>query len=71
MLLQIGTKGKFDTSDGTITGAPMNSSHTLLYLPASIAVDPTNGDVYIADGSGNPRVVVFDSSGHFLCQWGR
>jgi hypothetical protein len=42
MPLQIGTKGKFDTSHGTITGAPMNSSHTLLALPASIAVDPTN-----------------------------
>ena len=79
MLLQIGTKGKFDTSDGTISrfedgiinGAPMNSSHTLLNEPTSIAVDPTNGDVYIADGYGNRRVVVFDSSGHYLRQWGR
>ena len=71
MLLQIGTKGQFDTSDGTITGAPMNSSHTLLNCPASIAVDPTNGDVYIADGYGNRRVVVFDSTGHYLRQWGR
>ena len=71
MLLQIGTKGRFDTSDGTMTGAPMNSSHTLLNCPASIAVDPTNGDVYVADGYGNRRVVVFDSSGHFLRQWGR
>lgn len=71
MLLQIGTKNQFDTSDGTIDGAPMNSSHTLLNLPASIAVDPTNGDVYIADGYGNRRVVVFDKNGHFLRQWGR
>jgi hypothetical protein len=71
MLLQIGTKGLFDTSDGTITGAPMNSSHTLLNRPASIAVDPTNGEVYIADGYGNRRVVVFDREGHFLRQWGR
>jgi DNA-binding beta-propeller fold protein YncE len=71
LLLQIGTRGLFDTSDGTITGAPINSSHTLLNLPASIAVDSTNGDVYIADGYGNRRVVVFDHSGHFLRQWGR
>jgi hypothetical protein len=71
MLLQIGTKKKFDTSDGTITGAPMNSSHTLLNLPAGVAVDDTNGDVYVADGYGNRRVVVFDSSGHYLRQWGR
>jgi NHL repeat-containing protein len=71
MLLQIGTKGLFDTSDGTITGAPMNSSHTLLNRPAGTAVDPANGEVYIADGYGNRRVVVFDREGHFLRQWGR
>jgi hypothetical protein len=71
MLLQIGTKGRFDTSDGTITGAPMNSSHQYLNRPAGIAVDKLNGDVYIADGYGNRRVVVFDREGHFLRQWGR
>jgi hypothetical protein len=71
MLLQIGSKGVFDTSDGTMAGAPMNSSHTLLNLPASIAVDRSNGDVYIADGYGNRRIVVFDQTGHFLRQWGR
>jgi DNA-binding beta-propeller fold protein YncE len=70
LLLQIGTKGLFDTSDGTMAGAPMNSSHTLLNLPSSIAVDPTNGDVYITDGYGNRRVVVFDRDGKFLRQWG-
>jgi hypothetical protein len=71
LLLQIGTKGHFDTSDGTINGAPMNSSHELLNLPASVAVDATNGDIYVADGYGNRRVVVFDREGHFLRQWGR
>jgi DNA-binding beta-propeller fold protein YncE len=71
LILQIGTKGVFDTSDGTIGGAPMNSSHTLLNGPADVAVDATNGDVYIADGYLNRRVVVFDGAGHFLRQWGR
>src|SRR6202030_1962700 len=71
LLLQIGTKGRFDTSDGTISGAPMNSSHELLNLPSSVAVDPENGDVYITDGYGNRRVVVFDRNGHYLRQWGR
>jgi DNA-binding beta-propeller fold protein YncE len=33
-------------------------------------VDPTNGDIYIADGYGNHRVVVFNSSGTYLRQWG-
>ena len=65
LLLQIGTKGVFDTSDGAITGAPMNSSYTLLNCPPSVAVDPANGDVYIADGYGNRRVIVFDRNGLF------
>lgn len=70
LLLQIGEKGNFDSSDGTATGTPLNSSHTLLYLPADIAVDPENDDVYIADGYGNRRVVVFDKNGNYLRQWG-
>jgi hypothetical protein len=71
MLLQIGTRGKFDSSDGSGNGAAMNSSHVFLNGPTSVAVDPTNGDVYIADGYTNRRVVVFDRDGKFLRQWGR
>lgn len=71
LLLQIGTKGKFDTSDGTENGAAMNSSHTLLNRPSSVFVDPSDGDIYISDGYGNRRVVVFDKDGHYLRQWGR
>jgi DNA-binding beta-propeller fold protein YncE len=75
MLLQIGTKGRFDSSDGldsrVADGAPMNSSHVYLNSPTAVAVDPTNGDVYISDGYGNRRVVVFDHEGHYLRQWGR
>lgn len=70
LLLQIGEKGHFDTSDGTIDGTPNNSSHTLLNRPADIAVDPENDDIYIADGYGNRRVVVFDKNGNYLRQWG-
>jgi len=54
-----------------------NSSHTLLNEPADIAVDPAKdpvtgktGSIYIADGYGNHRVVVFDSKGNYLRQWG-
>ena len=75
MLLQTGTKGKFDSADGTDSGVTevwaTNSSHVFLNSPAGVAVDPTNGDVYIADGYQNRRVVVFDREGHFLRQWGR
>jgi DNA-binding beta-propeller fold protein YncE len=71
LLAQIGTAGHLDTSDGTPTGYAMNSSKTMLNRPAGMAVDPTNGDVYVADGYGNRRVAVFDRDGHFLRQWGR
>ncbi len=54
-----------------------NSSHTLLNEPADITVDPKNdpvtgqpGDIYIADGYGNHRVVVFDANGNYLRQFG-
>jgi DNA-binding beta-propeller fold protein YncE len=74
LLLQIGTK--FLCDDGTPSGgacanvALEGQSKTLLNLPADIAVDPSNGDVYIADGYGNHRVVVFDRFGTYLRQMG-
>ncbi len=42
----------------------------LLNLPADIAVDPANGEIYVADGYGNHRVVVFDKTGHYMRQMG-
>ena len=54
-----------------------NSSHTLLNEPADVTVDPKNdpvtgqpGDIYIADGYGNHRIVVFDANGNYLRQFG-
>ncbi len=76
MLLQIGTKGKCDwpannNACGNSASDPnANKSHTLLNEPADIAVDPENGDVYVADGYGNHRIVVFDKNGVYLRQWG-
>jgi hypothetical protein len=86
MLLQIGVKFTCDDGLGgaiPCTGAGggnvgrTGTSQTLLSLPAAIAVDPfpdpvTNqpGSLYIADGYGNHRVVVFDANGHYLRQFG-
>jgi hypothetical protein len=70
LMLQIGKRGVVDTSDGTLKGRPLNSSRTQLNMPADIAVDPANGDVYVSDGYGNSRIVVFDRDGMFLRQWG-
>ena len=70
LLLQIGRKGVCDNSDEKCGEPGLNHSSTLLNEPADIAVDPANGEIYIADGYGNHRVVVFDASGKFLRQWG-
>ncbi|HSU62951.1 MAG TPA: beta-propeller fold lactonase family protein [Burkholderiales bacterium] len=79
LLMQIGTKFVCDDGlggaipcTGTGGGNVMRTgtSHTLLSLPADIAVDPANGEIYIADGYGNHRVVVFDANGHYLRQMG-
>jgi hypothetical protein len=72
LLLQVGKKGVIDSSDGTARGKALNSSHTQFFRPAGIAIDETNGDVYIADGeapNANHRVVVLDKTGKFLRQW--
>lgn len=71
LLMQIGEKGVFDTSDGTRNGTPLNSGRNAFIKAAGITVDHTNGDVYVADGYGNRRIAVFDSKGNFLRQWGR
>lgn len=85
-VLQIGQKGTCDTTTSPLPANPFtacsettdaNTSHTLLNLPADVAVDPgigpishKRGDIYIADGYGNHRIVVFDSSGNYIGQWG-
>ncbi len=72
MLLQIGKKGVFDSSDGTAKGKPLNSAAAVFFMPSSIFVDRGNGDVYVSDGEGagvNRRVAVMDRDGKFLRQW--
>jgi NHL repeat len=85
-VLQIGQKGTCDTTTSPLPAntftacsetTDANSSHTLLNLPADVAVDPEvgpvsgkRGDVYIADGYGNHRIVVFDNAGNYVGQWG-
>lgn len=85
MLLQIGTKGLCDGPPTLRPNAPYptcgepgyNASETLLNAPADVAVDPQPdpvtgepGSVYVADGYGNHRIVVFDAEGNYLRQWG-
>ncbi len=82
LLLQIGTRGICDNPPANTCGnsganAAANQSSTLLNQPADMYVDPNpdpvtgeRGSVYIADGYGNHRVVVFSAAGQYLRQWG-
>jgi hypothetical protein len=81
-ILQIGTRGVCDNPPGNVCGNsggnPLaNMSHTLLNEPANMYIDPNpdpvtgeRGSIYIADGYGNHRVVVFSATGTWLRQWG-
>ncbi|MFZ0479861.1 MAG: peptidyl-alpha-hydroxyglycine alpha-amidating lyase family protein [Terriglobales bacterium] len=42
----------------------------LFNKPADVAFG-TNGDIYVADGYGNSRVVRFDRDGNFIKAWGK
>jgi DNA-binding beta-propeller fold protein YncE len=60
-LLQIGHAGKVEPSD----------SKTGLNRPAGLRVDSATNEIYIADGFGNHRVVVFDAdTGAYKRHWG-
>ena len=61
LLLQIGEWG--------VTGGSDDTAH--LGQPADIAVDGTANEVYIADGYGNRRIIVFDATtGEYKRHWG-
>lgn len=55
---------QFSTSFGSTGSGDGQMSH-----PEDVAVDNSNGDVYVAD-IGNHRIDKFDSSGQFLAAWG-
>jgi hypothetical protein len=82
LLLQIGTRGVCDNPPANTCGnsganPDANQSHIYLNQPADMFVDPSpdpqtgqRGSIYIADGYGNHRVVVFSANGTYLRQWG-
>jgi hypothetical protein len=72
LLMQIGEKGVFDTSDGSSGGTPLNSNAARFLTPSSIRVDRESGDVFVSDGeqpNSNHRIVVLDENGSYLRQW--
>jgi hypothetical protein len=72
MVLKFTRDGRFLMQIGKPSTDPMDSSRTdILGRPAGIDVDEAAHEVYIADGYGNKRVIVFDSeTGKFKRLWG-
>jgi hypothetical protein len=56
--------GQFDKTGGS-------NDTSLMGRPSEIWVDPADNEVFVADGYGNRRVVVFDgATGKYLRHWG-
>jgi DNA-binding beta-propeller fold protein YncE len=56
--------GKYNETGG-------NNDPTLMGRPSEIWVDPGDNEVFVADGYGNRRIVVFDgATGKYLRHWG-
>jgi DNA-binding beta-propeller fold protein YncE len=56
--------GKFDQTGGS-------NDTTLMGRPSEIWVDPSDNEVFVADGYGNRRIIVFDgATGKYLRHWG-
>jgi peptidylamidoglycolate lyase len=60
--------GKVLLTLGTPDQAGEDQSH--MNQPNDVAFAP-NGDIYVSDGYGNDRVVVFDKNGKFVRAWGK
>jgi DNA-binding beta-propeller fold protein YncE len=72
LLMQLGTRGVLDSSDGTAKGAPLNSPAARFFMVSSLYEDPRSGEIYVSDGESrrsNHRIAVFDRQGTFLRQW--
>jgi hypothetical protein len=70
-VLKFSRAGKFLLQIGQAGKAEGNVSKTTLDRPISVDVDTAASEVYIADGAGNRRVVVFDSeTGVYKRHWG-
>jgi len=58
------TIGRYNESGGS-------NDTTLMGRPSEIWVDPADNEVFVADGYGNRRIVVFDgATGKYLRHWG-
>jgi DNA-binding beta-propeller fold protein YncE len=70
-ILKFTPDGKFLQQIGKDDGSKGSSSTTRLGRPAHMMTDPDANEIYVADGYGNHRVVVFDlTTGALKRMWG-
>jgi DNA-binding beta-propeller fold protein YncE len=70
MLLEFTDKGRFVKQIGRVGGSKGDADTRNLHAPADVFVDDEANEVYVADGYGNRRVIVFDAdSGVFKRMW--
>jgi DNA-binding beta-propeller fold protein YncE len=70
-VIKFSRSGKFLLQIGKAGNVGGNDSKTGLNGPAGVDVDPAANEVYVADGVGNHRVIVFDAdSGAYKRHWG-
>ena len=71
MVLKFTQDGKFLTQIGTVGGSRGSNDTENLGLPAKTLVDPKTNELYVADGYGNRRVIVYDAeTGKYKRHWG-
>jgi DNA-binding beta-propeller fold protein YncE len=71
MIMKFTQDGKFLMQIGKPGGSKGSNDVENLRLPAKIFVDKNTNEVYVADGYGNHRVIVFDAdSGKYKRHWG-
>ena len=71
MIIKFSPEGKFLLQIGGRGPSKGSLDTTQLGGPAAFDVDPATNEVYVADGYGNHRVIVFDAdTGKFKRQWG-
>ncbi len=70
-ILKFTREGKFVMQIGHIGPSKGSNDPTQLDKPADINVDPETNEVFVADGYGNRRVIVFDAdTGAYKRHWG-
>jgi len=71
MILKFTRQGKFVMQIGRPGKSEGSSSKAQLGRPANMVVDVAANELYVADGYGNKRIVVFDSrTGAYKRHWG-